>query len=86
MSKPTNVVVKCECCCSSLELEYDNELDPNTISCTLWVRHNAGRPLTWMERFRWIWRLLITGNPWSDHVLLNKKSARKVLNFLKNHV
>lgn len=75
------MIIKCKCCCSCLEVEYDEELE--TYDFTLWDRHGMSDPLSLKERFRWCWYVLKTGDPWSDHTIVSKEDFDKLRSFQK---
>ena len=79
-----NLFIKCECCGEALEISYDEELD--SIELSIWT-YGHNNVMGWRERLRWCWRILRTGNPWGDHVILTHQKMQEIINFynsLKN--
>ena len=77
-----NIVVKCDCYGHSIELEYDS--DENDIELSLWHYGNDGRELNWVERIKWCWRILRTGVPWTDMVILTPEKMDKIVKWYKS--
>jgi hypothetical protein len=76
----SSVFAKCDCCCSAIEVEFDEELDNFLVA--LWANGNTSRPLSTKERKRWCEHIMKTGNPWADHTILTKQSARRIAEFI----
>lgn len=76
------MIIKCQCCCSALEVEWDEELQ--TYNFALWERHSINTPFSFKERLRWCWHVLRTGDPWSDHVIVSKEDFDKLIRIRKN--
>ena len=72
-----NLVIKCDCHGHSIELEHDEEM--NEIELSVWHYGNDGRELNWKERFRWCWRILRTGMPWTDMIILTHGKMDKIV-------
>lgn len=95
-SKNTNGLVdglnvKCECSTCSLEIcrieeSYDKGEAFKTFEVSVWRLASGDRPLGWKERFRWAWRVLRTGMPWSDMIILSDDNARKVAKFINKYL
>lgn len=84
----SSILIKCECCCCGLEVSLDKEEDiPDQFWFAFWSMGNYGQaPMMWKEQLRWIWNILWTGNPWSDHVILSKSSAKELSEFLNKNL
>ena len=78
-----NRFFKCECSTHALEAEYDSEAEQYNF--TIWhYGHYGDVPMYFKERVRWCWRILTTGNPWADAVILSEKSKVELVNYLNN--
>ena len=78
-----NRFFKCECSTHALEAEYDSE--DEQYNFTIWhYGHQGDVPMSFKERVRWCWRILTTGNPWADAVILSEKSKVELVNYLNN--
>lgn len=53
-----------------LEIEKGEPLD-NEWYLSVWYYGRQTKVMSWKERIRWIWRILRTGNPWADEIILN---------------
>ena len=69
--------IKCECCSHAVEFSHDEEMGQVEIS--LWNYGHSGTRLSFRERIRWSWHILVTGNPWVDMVTLNYSKMDKVM-------
>jgi len=72
---------KCVCGGHLLEATYYYD----SYEFTIWNYNYKGKILSWRERIRWIIRILLTGNPWYDMVILDPKQAEKLSKFLLHH-
>ena len=72
-----NLVIKCDCHGHSIELEHNDEF--NEIELSVWYYGNDDRELRWKERFRWCWRILRTGMPWTDMIILTHEKMDKIV-------
>lgn len=77
------LIVKCACHSESLEISYDKECSHFDVS--IWYYGRGSKILSWPERFRWIWRILKTGDPWADQIILNKDETKEIVNFLNKY-
>lgn len=78
-----NIYLKCQCCSHLLEVECDDEITDGDYYFSIWNKTINGK-LCWKERFRWIWRILITGSLWADHVVLTEDQIKELEMFFKN--
>ena len=72
-----NIVIKCDCHGHSIELEHVEEFDE--IELSLWHYGNDGRELSWKQRIRWCWRILRTGMPWTDMMILSHDKMENII-------
>jgi hypothetical protein len=83
MTKPESIFVKCDCNCSVLEINYDDYDEGNEqFNVALWVNHPGKPNLSKKERIRWCEHVMKTGNPWSDHTIVTKEDAHRIVKFL----
>jgi hypothetical protein len=83
MEKPESIFVKCDCCCSALEINYDKwDDDPGQFFIALWQEGRGERPMSKKERIRWCEHVMKTGNPWADHTIVTQKDAQRIVEFL----
>lgn len=83
MDNPPSIMEKCSCSGEAIEVQYWGDVD-NEFYIAYW---NEGfkRPLKWRERLRWCWRILRTGDPWADRVIVNKEQAKRIAEFLNQY-
>jgi hypothetical protein len=85
-----SISVKCDCFTHSLELvrleeTYDKGPTFKSFELSVWQLANHVRPMGWRERFRWVWRILRTGNPWTDMIILSDDKAKEIAQFITKH-
>lgn len=78
-SKSDRLYLSCDCSCSILTVEKNKE--DNLYYIGLFKR-GFNNILSWKERFRWAKEILLTGNVWTDNVVLNKKEYNKLKKFM----
>lgn len=84
MINPTSTFIKCEC--SSHALEVVNDPENSEYSIAIWNYGNYSQaPFSWKERLRWCWRIIYTGNPWADSVILNEAGKMKLISALNSN-
>lgn len=71
-----NLLLKCDCGGEMLEVVKEE----GYYEISLW--RQGGGHLSWKERARWIWRILTTGNPWTDQLILSKEKISQLVDFL----
>jgi len=74
-------ILKCECSGHALEVEYD--IYDKQYWFSMWHLGNNGAILRWSERIRWCWRILTTGHPWADHVILSEERKNELVEYLQ---
>lgn len=81
--KMKNNIIRLKCNCSSemLEIEYDEEL--GTYDFSLWNRW-FNRNMSLRERIKWCYRIITTGNPWTDYIILGQKDIDEMVEFLND--
>jgi hypothetical protein len=72
------------CLCSSHVLQATVDEDKN-VEISIWQLGRT-RSLSWKERLRWIWRILRTGDPWADQILIDRKQGKSLEQFLKQNL
>lgn len=76
-------MVKCDCSAEALEIEYDKE--ENKFYFSFWQQGYRFR-LSWKERIRWCFRIIASGNPWTDSIIVGAVNARTIRNFLTKFI
>jgi len=79
-----NFLAKCECYCSMIEIEKDKET--NQYNIALWGHSHGNYSLSIKERIRWCWRMLTTGNLWTDHTILSAEKAKELKDWLEENL
>jgi len=74
----------CSCGGEHLHLEWDvMSEDIVTLSLSIWKPHSQNKT-SWRQRLRHIWRILRTGDPYGDQVLLDKPTVDAMVTYLQN--
>jgi len=84
------LIVKCDCGSEALEVQYWLNDDaknkyPDEFYFAFW-HYGFERPLCWRERLRWCWRILRTGNPWADSILVFPTKAKQIADFINENI
>lgn len=61
--------VKCSCSSEVLGVEYDKEL--NSFDLFIFKHYSASQKLPFRDRLRYIWKILRTGEPYSDQMIIS---------------
>ena len=48
---------------------------------SIWHRGGVSKP-TWFERLKHIWKIITTGTPYGDEVVLSNNNTKKLISFL----
>lgn len=66
------------CSCQGEGISVDR-FDENEIYMAFWKQGLASNfPLSFKQRLRWIWQILIKGEVWNDEVVLTDETAREL--------
>lgn len=92
-TKTKSKFVKCSCCCSGLLVEVETDYydlpaaEPDTtLNISLFQRCGYDEKLSWSRRIRFLWHILRTGRPWSDHVIVKKEEAIELADWLRKNL
>ena len=83
-----SIYFKCSCGSETLQIErnrYDATECHRDFSFCLWYYSIYGT-LSFYERLRWCFRILKTGNPWADTVILTDNDAKNLAEFIKTEL
>lgn len=70
------------CDCHSHALFAEKFKDEEEVYISLFERGYGGKRMTWFERLRWCYRIIIHGHPWTDSVILNIENQKRLKDFL----
>lgn len=84
MRNPQSIFLKCDCCCSVVELEYSPE--DLQFYFSIWDNGYTSKPLSQKEKIRWCEHVMKTGSPWADHTIINKQNAKRIVKFLTKYI
>ena len=79
MSDKTKVII-CDCYCHALHVDFDAEYDELCLS--MWYRSPGNVKMALSQRLRWIWRILTTGHPFTDSIILDAPKGQEMRDFL----
>jgi hypothetical protein len=70
-----------------LEAEvYDYEDNDKGVNFVIWSRGRHGKKLNKKERIRWCQQIMKTGELWADDIIATNEDARKLAEFILQHV
>ena len=81
-------LTKCDCGGHQLECEIFDWKDGEAgVNFSIWERGRDGKQIRgWKEKFRWCWRILKTGMPWADDIIVTNNEARGLAKFILQHL
>jgi len=71
--------ITCSCYGEGLRLSYDEE--DKMLYLSLWKPRSWGST-AWSHRFRHIWRILRTGEPWADQIVLHDDQLAELKDYV----
>ena len=82
-----SLFIMCDCSSHMFQIEryYEDKRD-NGFNLAIWHYGHNGNIRRWKERLRWCWRILKTGNPWADSIIITNEKAKEISNFILNEV
>ena len=81
--KNKTIFILCECGSEVLVLEHDTEYDLMELSIFENLSSYAHKVSFW-QRLRYIYRVLVFGRPYYDQIVLNKEQVKELRKFLTN--
>lgn len=79
-----SLYLTCDCSNHGFQLKKSTSCGWFYLSC--WKYGRNCNILSWKERCRWIWNIVITGNPWADDVIINNKQAKQIIEYINKHL
>lgn len=79
--KNKTIFVLCECGSEVLVLEHDSEYDLTELSIYENLSSYAHKMSFW-QRLRYIYRVLVYGRPYSDQIVLSKEQLKDLSSFI----
>lgn len=73
--------IRCECHIEGLRLTRFED-DDEDLYVAMWEDRHYGGRVPWRQRWRHIWRVIRTGRPYEDEVVLNRQAAQDVARFI----
>ena len=74
--------IRCECQGEGMSVDYYSDEELYYIS--YWSIGLDNKKLTWWNRLRHCWQVLIKGKAFNDQLILNQKAADELAGFLNN--
>ena len=81
-NQDTSIFIPCECLTEGLGVDY--YADDNHYYFSYWSRGFRTGKLPLWQRLRYAFHVLFTGTAFNDEIILNRKRANKLCEFLKN--
>lgn len=82
--KNSSKFYKCSCGAHALEIDTSFRKEEGETYFSIWELGRCSDVLSWRERLRWCWRIIKTGKPWADSVVLKDEQVRELVEQLKN--
>ena len=82
MKPNPRLFLSCNCCCSVLTIEKDEEFNEYHVAL---FKRSFNHKLSWQDRLRWIKEILLTGNIWTDNVVLDRQEFNKLKKFTNKY-
>ncbi len=79
--KNKTLFMLCDCKNEVLVLEYDHEYDFTELSIYESISSYGYRMSFW-QKLRYIYRILVNGKPYSDQIILNKEQLKDLSSFI----
>ena len=77
------IMVKCDCSSEAIEVAYEPEY--KLFYFAYW-QQGFSRPISFRERLRWTWYLLVKGKLWSDMVMMSPEKAKEISKFINENL
>jgi hypothetical protein len=81
------LIVECECSAELLVFEYTKETDPveknfnQELLISFYSYGHHGKKFTGLSKLKLIWKVITTGTPYEDDVILGNENIKKVRDF-----
>jgi len=79
---PRILNLKCECSSEMLEIVYDRK-DKQYDFC-IWTPQNNSSTLTWFQRIRHAVKIIFSGRPYGDQLILSQASLERLGKFVND--
>ena len=80
MNADKSIFIKCECYGEGMGVDYD--AGDNQYYFSYWSTGLSNKKLSWRERIRYCWNVLIKGKAFNDELILSQDSAEAVADFI----
>jgi hypothetical protein len=72
------------CSCGGEAIVLDKYKDEDLIYLSIWQDGcNVDNRLSWLQRFRWCWKIIRSGRPFEDQIILDFDSADAMVEGIK---
>jgi hypothetical protein len=74
--------IACSCGTEGLYLiKYNDEDD---VYLSIWqMGYNKNNKLSWYQRLRYVWKIISTGTPYNDQIVLDNDACKKIVDFIE---
>lgn len=78
--------IECDCTEHAAEFVWTKYSDGghDTMDISIWHKSRTSSVLSFKERIRWCWKILTTGLPWADEVVISADKAKELAEFINN--
>lgn len=81
LTTPDPEFISCACASEGISVSVDDEL-PFDVHLAFWKYGFQTKTQGFWERIRWCWRILTTGKPWTDFLILPQSEITRLVTAL----
>lgn len=80
MKNDDSIFLMCDCYSHALFVEKFK--DEEEVCISLFQYGYSGKNMSWFQRLKWCYRIIIYGHPWTDSVILSTENQKQLKDFL----
>lgn len=74
-----------DCYGHALYLEAYHDEPEHDLYVSLFERGVDGKAMSWSNRFRWAWHIIVNGHPFTDMVTIDKDKVKDIQRYLNKN-
>ena len=80
--KTTSCFILCDCKSEVLVIEYDHQY--KIAELAIFAHHASAYRMSFWQKMRYIWQVLVYSKPYSDQMILNTKQIKDLKQFVNS--
>lgn len=76
-------LIECDCFIEGLAVEAVSDEYFNCLVLTTWIIGKSGQKLPWLQRFKFLYDLLVNGRVFVDEMIFNQDTAYELSDLIK---